>query len=158
MSGRDARGPDMSGLLQRGAQGRIALDVLRRHVRALPGQEGDEARALGADHGEGMRRAGGNGDRLVFADQDTLVADPEVEGSVEDDDHLVDLLMEMQWRPGALFQDGHARAHGNALRLAREDIVAIARAPRDLLGLCVLDHRHDDLLHCGSTTLKSWPV
>src|SRR5215218_7096912 len=119
-------------LLQTGPQGRIALDVLRSHVCALAGQKGDETRALGADHGEGMRRAGGNGDRLVLADQQTLGADPEVEGSFEDDDHLVDFLMEVQRRPGALLQDTEARAHRNALGLAGQNIVAIARTPRDL--------------------------
>ena len=74
-------------LLQRRAGRRIALKILRRHVRTLPRQEGDEARALGTDHGEGMRRARRNGDRLVLADQETLVADPKVEGSLEDEQY-----------------------------------------------------------------------
>src|SRR4029434_2596826 len=110
----------------RGASRRIALEVLRRHVRALARQEGDEARALGTDHGGGVRRAGGDGDRLVLADREMLVADPKVERSVEDDDDLVDFLVEVQRRAGALFQDAETGAHGNALRLAGQDVIPIA--------------------------------
>src|ERR1700737_2926954 len=95
-------------LLQIGAQRRPALEILCSHVRSLLGKKSDEARPFRADHGEGVRRASGNGDGLVLANEKALVSNPQVERSFDDNNHLIDFLMEMQWCPSPLFQDAHA--------------------------------------------------
>ena len=71
-----------------------------------------------------------------------FVADREVERAFENHDHLVDFVMEVQRRPGSLFQDAHARTHRDPLRFAGQHEVAVARAPGNFLGLVVLHDRH----------------
>ncbi len=84
------------------------------------------------------------GIEIVWSLPTRCCSSPTLRSSIpfEDDDHLVDFMMEVQRRTGALFQDTHARTYGDSLRLAGQHEVTIAGAPGNLLGFVVLHDRH----------------
>src|SRR5579883_1703241 len=138
------RDPNHGSALVDGGSRRAALEIGRRGEAAVLRQERIDARGLVADHGEGMRHLGRDRDRAVGPDQPALLAQPKVERALDHDQHLVDILVEVQRCAAAGLDDAGAADRADALRLAGQRKAAIALAPRDLGGVLVGDEWHGD--------------
>ena len=90
-------------------------------------REGEHAHRLRPDRDEGMRHTGRNGDGVVGLDHEPLVAEPDVEPALQQDEDLVDAVVHVQRCTGARLDHAVAGDAGQALPGARPRLDALAQ-------------------------------
>src|SRR5206468_12995870 len=93
-----------------------------------------------------VRYPGGDRDRMIGSYEMALVADPQIELTFKDNQHLVEFVVAVQRSTCAGFEHAIARRTRDAMLLPSQRETPIPSTPRDFGSLVIGNYRHPVIL------------